>query len=215
MYIPSSFRVTESQKLCEFMQRHSFATLVSSDKKHGPLATHLPMLYRADIGNLGGLVSHMARANPQWKHFEATQELLTIFHGPHSYISPSWYEEQVTVPTWNYAAVHAYGVAQIIDDHDRVVRLLDETVKLHESEFERPWDGVIPDEYREKMIKGIVAFEIPICRIEGKFKLSQNRSDADRQGVFDALVHSPDSQRRNVAGMMKREGLAKGSDEKT
>ena len=212
MYIPSSFRVTDQKMLTEFMQRQSFATLVSSEQD-GPIATHLPMLYRADVGSYGGLVSHMARADPQWKCFESSQELLAIFHGPHSYISPSWYEEQVTVPTWNYAAVHAYGVAKIIDDHDRMVRLLDETVKLDESGFDQPWPGEIPDDYRDMLIKGIVAFEIPISRVEGKFKLSQNHSDADRQGVFDALSKSSDTEKQSLAGMMQRAGLTNDSEE--
>ncbi len=197
MYIPASFRVTDPQKLTAFIQRYSFATLVNCGDD-GPMATHLPMLHRPNDGPHGTLISHLARANPQWKRFQTGQDTLAIFHGPHSYISPSWYEEQVSVPTWNYAAVHAYGDARIVDDHQRVIDLLNETVALYESRFDRPWPGQIPDEYRDKLIKSIVAFEIPICRIEGKYKLSQNRNDADRQGVFESLSQSADSEQRQL-----------------
>jgi transcriptional regulator len=149
----------------------------------------------------------MARANPQWKQFKSDQEALAIFHGPHSYVSPSWYATEPAVPTWNYAVVHAYGIPRILDDHDRVVGLLDETVKAYESAFDRPWPGILPDEFRDQLIRSIVAFEMPISRIEGKFKLGQNRSDEDRQGVFDSLSQSSDCDARELAKLMWAEGV--------
>jgi transcriptional regulator len=204
MYIPPAFRIEDAAKLAAFMQRHSFATLITHDGA-APLANHLPMLLRADAGAHGVLVSHMARANPQWQHFASDSEALAVFHGPHSYISPSWYQTEPAVPTWNYATVHAYGVPSIIHDHERVASLLRETVSLYEASFQQPWPGDLPDDYREKMMRGIVAFEIPIARIEGKFKLGQNRSTADLQGVFDALSHSADPDSRALAQIMLSE----------
>lgn len=186
------------------MQRYSFATLITHEEG-APFASHLPMLFRPEGGSHGTLLSHMARANPQWRHFESGHEALAIFHGPHSYISPSWYKTEIAVPTWNYAVVHAYGVPKIFSEHERVISLLRELVSINESAFERPWPGQIPENYRDKLMQAIVAFEIPIARLEGKFKLGQNRSAADAQGVFDALSRFSDSDSRALAQMMLTE----------
>jgi transcriptional regulator len=204
MYIPSSFRVEDAAKIAAFMRRHSFATLITDDGG-APFASHLPMLHRPEGGSHGSLISHMARANPQWQHFVSGREALVVFHGPHSYISPSWYQTEVAVPTWNYAVVHAYGIPKTFSDHERVVSLLRETVATFESAFERPWPGTLPDDYRDKLVQSIVAFDIPITRIEGKFKLGQNRPAADTQGVFDALSRSADADSRALAQMMLTE----------
>lgn len=206
MYIPVAFRVQDAGKLSAFVQAHSFATLVS-DEGGVPFASHLPMLLRPTDGPHGTLVSHMARANPQWEHFASGKEVLAIFHGPHSYISPTWYETTPAVPTWNYASVHAYGTATIIDDPARVSALLDELIATYESGFDRPWNGELPGDYREKMSRAIVAFEISISRIEGKFKLGQNRSAADTSRVFRALSSSDDPDSQALARLMAAEGI--------
>jgi transcriptional regulator len=207
MYIPPAFRIEDAAKLAAFIQRHSFATLITHDGA-APFASHLPMLFRPDGGSHGALVSHMARANPQWQHFASGGEALVIFHGPHSYISPSWYQTDPAVPTWNYATVHAYGVPMIFSDHERVVSLLRETVSSYEAPYRQPWPGDLPDDFRDKLMRGIVSFEIPIAHIEGKFKLGQNRPVADIQGVFDALSHSDDPDRRALAQMMLSECIS-------
>lgn len=204
MYIPSAFRIDEATKLAAFVQKHSFATLVTHDGS-APFASHVPMLYYPDQGLHGTLVFHLARANPQWQHFASSTEALAIFHGPHSYISPSWYEAQPAVPTWNYAVVHAYGVPKIIEDQERIVELLRQTVAVYESAFANPWSGDLPLEYRDKMIRGIVAFEMSVTRIEGKFKLGQNRAAADQQGVYDALSRAGDADSAAVADLMLAE----------
>ena len=204
MYIPGAFRVADASKLAAFIQQHSSATLVSHDGT-APFASHLPMLFHPGAGGHGTLLSHMAHANPQWQHFATGREVLIIFHGPHSYISPSWYQTELAVPTWNYATVHAYGVPSVISEHERVVSLLREMVSAYEAPFEKPWPGNLPDEYRDKQMCGIVAFEIPVNRLEGKFKLGQNRSTEDAQGVFDALSRSDDADARAVARMMLTE----------
>ena len=204
MYIPSAFRVTDNSKLAAFIQRHSFATLISHDGT-APFASHLPMVFHPEAGSHGTLLSHLAGANPQWQHFASGSEVLVIFHGPHSYISPSWYQTELAVPTWNYATVHAYGVPAVISEHERVVSLLREMVAAYEAPFEKPWPGNLPEDYRDKQMRGIVAFEIPVNRIEGKFKLGQNRSAADTQGVFEALSRSDDADSRALARMMVTE----------
>ncbi len=201
MYIPPAFRVDDPSTLASFIREHSFATVVSWGE--GVLfASHLPVLYRPEDGSSGTLVSHMARANPQWRHFESGGEVLVMFHGPHAYISPTWYQTQLAVPTWNYAAVHVYGVPSLLSDHDAVVRLLSETIAAYEGTRERPWTGELPDDFRDKLVQGIVAFEIPISRLEGKFKLGQNRSPEDQQGVFDALSRSGNADSLAVVKMM-------------
>jgi transcriptional regulator len=171
------------------MRRFSFATLVSTDEGI-PVAAHLPFMIRPDAGPNGTLVGHMARANAQWRSFDPAREVLTIFQGDHAYISPSWYLQHPSVPTWNYVVVHAYGLPRIVEDEDAVKRMLREFVHQHESGFQVPWLMDLPPDYESKMIKGIVAFEITITRLQGKFKLSQNRSQTDRQGVIAALGES-------------------------
>lgn len=202
MYIPPAFQIDDPDKLAEFVQRHSFATLITYDET-APFASHLPMLYRPDTGSHGTLVFHMARANPQWQHFASGCEVLAIFHGPHGYISPSWYQTDLAVPTWNYATVHAYGVPVLIHEPERVASLLNEMISTYEASFAQPWRGALPAEFLDKLMQGIVAFELPITRIEGKFKLSQNRPAADIPGVIDALSRSGDADNLALARMMR------------
>jgi transcriptional regulator len=209
MYIPPAFRVEDPGKIGALMRHYSFATLITDDG-NAPFASHLPMIYRPESGSHGSLLSHMARANPQWQHFASGRQALAIFHGPHSYISPSWYQTGPAVPTWNYATVHAYGVPKVFSDHERIVALLRDLVGVYESAFERPWPGNLPDDYRDKMIQGIVAFEIPITRVEAKFKLGQNRPAADTQGVYDALSNSADGESRALAELMLTECNVRG-----
>ncbi|TWU48947.1 Protease synthase and sporulation protein PAI 2 [Rubripirellula tenax] len=217
MYIPSSFQVNEPEKLTAFMNDHSFATLVSYEAGV-PFASHLPLRCFEDDDNRITLVGHMAIANPQWKHFVEENELLAIFHGPHSYISPTWYSVQTSVPTWNYASIHAYGMPKIISDEERVVSILAETVTFYEQGFDSPWSGELPADYQAQLIKAIIAFEIRVTRIEGKYKLGQNRSEADRQQVHDSLMASSQQNAIQLAQLMKAEGLAcaeKAADEST
>lgn len=202
MYIPPANLQTDPEVIHAFMAQHSFATLVTSHEG-APWATHLPFLHRAGNGGNGVLISHMARANPQWRTF-ADQEALVIFSGPHAYISPTWYVTQPSVPTWNYAAVHAYGRPRLLEDPTEIRRVLQEMITFFERTRSTPWDGVLPDDYLEKMIRGIVAFEIPIDRLEAKFKLSQNRAPADVQGVIAALSQSSDTNETATAQMMAR-----------
>ncbi len=202
MYVPPNNQgPADAGEVIAFMRRHSFATLVTHDGQ-APFATSVPVLVHKSEGTHGTITAHIARANPQWRHFASGQEVLVIFQGPHAYISPSWYDTQLAVPTWNYATVHAYGVPQIITDHDRLVAMLHELVEAHEAGRENRWPGAMPAEYRDKMVAGIVGFEIPVTRLEAKYKLSQGRSEADVKGVIAALSASSDQTEREVAEMM-------------
>ena len=199
MYIPPANSISDPEVIHAFLRQHSFATLVTL-QDGAPWATHLPFLHRPGVGH-GTLVSHLARANPQWRQFEG-QEALVIFSGPHAYVSPSWYTTQPSVPTWNYAAVHAYGQVRIVEQRTEVERMLAEMIHFFEGSRPDRWDGAMPVDYFEKMRHGIVAFEISISRLEAKFKLSQNRSSDDVKGVIQALTQSTNSQERAVAHMM-------------
>ncbi len=201
MYIPKAFREDDINTLHTFMQEYSFATLITQHEGV-PFATHLPFILDAQRRSSGTLLAHMARANPQWHDFVSEQEVLVIFQGPHAYVSPSWYEVELSVPTWNYAVVHAYGIPRLIEDGEELYQLLKTLIETHEAQFKNPWPFQLPDDYLQKMIHGIVGFEIEITRLEGKFKMSQNRTESERENVIASLQESPDTQ--PVAELMTR-----------
>jgi len=204
MYTPSSFRVDDRPVLHAFMERYSFATLCSSTNDEQE-ATHLPLLLDRDHGPHGHLIGHMARANPQWKHAAGSQ-VMAIFHGPHAYISPTWYESNETVPTWNYAAVHVYGTFQLIEDHTRLRQIVERTVDVYERSMPRPWSmDVVPPDTVDKLLLGIVGFEIVIDRLEGKWKLNQNHPVERREKVIRALTATGRPDDAAVADLMRRQ----------
>ena len=201
MYTPSAFQVTDPAELAAFMRRHSFATLVTHDGT-APHATHVPVVLE-DGGPHGTLVTHLSRGNPQWRHAADGQEVLVIFTGPHAYVSPQWFQTSPAVPTWNYTAVHAYGRARIIEDPARLVARLGTLVETFEAGRVDRWDGALPPDYRDRLLHGIVGLEVAITRLEGKWKLGQNRPE-DMPGVIAALAHSPDQTERETAALMER-----------
>jgi transcriptional regulator len=211
MYIPPAFRETRLDVLHGFIREHSFGTLVS--RLDGELfATHLPFLLEADRGPNGTLVGHMARANPHWRAFSQTpeQESLVMFLGPHAYISPAWYVSESSVPTWNYTAVHVYGVARVLDDPTRVRQLLEATVRTFEDGSPAPWSTQrVSEDYIAHMARGIVAFELPIARMEGKRKFGQNRPVADVRGAVAGLRTSNDASRKAVAEQMEEAAITR------
>jgi len=201
MYLPKSFQIEDLPELHTFIQSFNFATLVTQHDG-APFATHLPFLLDAERGPQGTLLAHLARANPQWRDFAAGAEALVIFQGPHAYISPSWYETHPSVPTWNYAVVHAYGVPRIVEDQATLHHMLETLVDTHEAGFAQPWRMDLPQEYLDKMMRAVVGFEIVITRLEGKLKLSQNRSEHDQQRVAEALGQSRNHLDVDLAEMM-------------
>ena len=194
------FRIEDRETLVAFMRQHSFATIITHDAGASH-ATHMPVLFREREGFPGTLVSHLARANPQWQHFENGEEVLVIFTGPHAYVSPAWYLTTPAVPTWNYTAVHVYGRPRLITDHDQFATLLHELVEFNEADRPDRWNGEMPNDFRDNLMKAIVGVEIEITRIDGKFKLSQNRA-SDAPGIITALSASEDQTDREVAAMM-------------
>jgi transcriptional regulator len=193
MYIPDAFAVTDRDVLFDFIDRYSFATLVSVLDGE-PFATHLPLLLDR---NNARLLGHVARANPHARAFDGNIPALAIFTGPHAYVSPALYVSTPAVPTWNYTAVHVVGCPAVVEDERRVDDLLACLIRKYESSREQPWSGEMPDDFRRKMVRGIIAFEMPMARVEGKFKLSQNRPEADRENV---IRHLED---REVAALMR------------
>jgi transcriptional regulator len=202
MYTPPSFLQTDLEKLHAFIDEHSFATLISQADGE-PVATHLPLLLDRGRNSPGSLIGHLARANPQWQSV-TDQRVLTIFHGPHAYISPSWYAADNVVPTWNYLAVHVYGSFRLIPDSDRLRELLQRMVERYESRQIRPWKMESQDEtFLSRMRQAIVGFEIEIERIEGKWKLSQNHPQERRENVAEKLIESNDPDARQIAMLMR------------
>jgi transcriptional regulator len=203
MYIPKAFAITETRMLHEFIAAHSFATIVSHNAD-GLFASHIPLtLDHAGAAN-ASLAGHFARANPHWQALKTGGNCLAIFSGPHSYISPSWYANSPAVPTWNYTAVHVYGRMRIIHDPAWVAGLLDRMIAIYEAPQSRPWPGILPVEFRTKLTEAIVGFEIAIDRIEGKFKLGQNRPVEDQLGALRNLERSADTGARELASFARR-----------
>lgn len=200
IYIPSHFAENDPATLHALIRRHNFGTLVLSHRDETQVS-HLPFLLD---GGRNVLRAHMARANPQWRAFSPDREVLAIFQGPHHYISPAWYGSHPSVPTWNYAVVHAHGRPVLIEDRDALEALMRDLVEHHEAGAPNPWKMNLPADYREKMLSGIVGFEIGISRLEGKFKLSQNRPASDRPRVIEALQQLGNDDALGVAALMRK-----------
>lgn len=203
MYTPAHFAEADVGKLHAAIEAYSFATLVS--QQDGDItASHLPLLLKREgsTGQFGTLVGHMAKANTQWEQ-AAGNEVLAIFAGPHAYISPTWYQDEKTVPTWNYVAVHAYGRLELVKDSQEKLDILRQTVHVYERSMPVPWTVPEPSEFLARLVDQIVAFQIPLGRLEGKWKLNQNHPLARRQRVIAALRSRPDEASQEIAGMME------------
>ena len=203
MYVPKHFEVTDTAWCHALMRAQSFALMITADDTGAPFATHLPILVDERRGPLGTLRGHVARANPHWRYLAAGRPTLVVFSGAHAYVSPSWYATHPAVPTWNYVAVHASGTGALVEDAEQVRTLLADLVHVYESPGPEAWSfEALPADYVAGMQRGIVAFEIPIARLEGKAKLSQNRDAVDRGRTREALAASDDPVARAVAALM-------------
>jgi transcriptional regulator len=185
MYIPNTFKMTEITHKHQFIDEFGFGVVISS--ADGLSGTHLPFVLHADEGEQGVLYAHCAKANPHWKDLEG-QNVLVIFTGPHSYISPSWYTTKPAVPTWNYTAVHACGVASLLDPH-QTLKAVEQVVEKYEPQLLVQQD-IVTDQIKHKMLAGIVGFKIALTTLEGQLKLGQNKSKDDQTGVLNALNNS-------------------------
>jgi len=213
LYIPEHFRVRRHEDALAFLRANPFAIMISSTDE-GPYATHLPLFIDSGGDSAGEkllLRGHVAKANPHWRYLERQPQCLIIFHGPHAYISPSNYTARESVPTWNYAAVHVYGQARIFSDKRDLHKMLEELMQTFEPAYRDQWETLSPT-FRENMLRNIVGFEITATRIEGKFKLSQNRPRADQDKVIHSLAGSQDSVISGVARMMREQHLGAADD---
>ena len=201
MYIPKLYREEERSKILEFLQRNEFATLVTFDGEK-PVASHLLMEVVEEGGSL--LINgHMSKANPQWRTFERTPEVLVIFQGPHTYISPTWYNH-VNVPTWNYQIIHVYGRPRMVTDHDETYAMLSRLVARNEENPAYRME-TLPQDFVEREMKGVAAFQVEATRIEANYKLSQNRDDESYWSVVSHLEQREGEMSHEVAKAMRRQ----------
>ena len=206
MYLPSAFRQDDLAELHAQLQASPLALLTSAGAA-GVQASHLPLLLAPDEGEFGTLYGHFARANPHWRDLQGGAEALAVFSGPDAYISPGWYpskaEHGKVVPTWNYIAVHAWGQAEVFDEPERLLELVSRLSDRHEQGRAQPWAvSDAPREYIDAMLRAIVGFALPIRRLEGKWKLSQNRSASDQAGVRTGLATSNNPRDHELAAQM-------------
>ncbi|HEV7990357.1 MAG TPA: FMN-binding negative transcriptional regulator [Gemmatimonadaceae bacterium] len=208
MYIPHANAEHRPETMFAFIEARAFGTLVTASPADGLFATHLPLVLDRTRGDHGILEGHVARGNPHHEHSLASSEALVIFQGADAYITPSWYaaksEHGRVVPTWNYVAVHAYATLRFVDDVGFLARHLEALTRRHEAGRERPWSMTdAPAEFIAQLQRGIVGVELTINRLEGKWKMSQNRSDADIDGVVRGLSASPLAGDRDVAAIVE------------
>jgi len=200
MYIPKHFLTTDRAEIVSFMKQYSFGTIINTKNNH-PIATHLPFLVSVKDEKVI-LSSHFAKANPQWEII-AEHPSLVIFSEPHAYISPQHYEKELNVPTWNYFSVHAYGQGKILTDETQTYKILEATINSYEPAYKKQWDA-LPEEYKSKMIKGIVAFEIVLNDLQAKKKLSQNRTEIEKEKIIAHLSVSENQNEKEIARYMSQ-----------
>ncbi len=202
MYLPESFKVADANAIREFMKQYEFATIVSNSSQ-GLTSTHAPVLVREQSDGLV-VVGHVARENPHLQMIDNSNESLVIFHGPHHYVSPSWYVNSPAVPTWNYVVVHAYGQLRARPEREFIEGVLRELVSRHEANRSKPWriEG-LPPAFYQQFLSHIIGFEVRIERTEAKFKLGQNRPAEDRVGTIEGLTREGSKEAETLADFMK------------
>ena len=200
MYISKLYRQEDHAEIVAFLKQNTFATLVTYDGEK-PTASHL-LMEVTEAGEHLFLNGHMSKANPLWKTFESNPEVLVIFQGPHTYISPTWYNH-VNVPTWNYQAVHLYGPPRIVAG-DEYYAMLSRLIAQHESGTDYRME-TLPQDFVEKQMNGTVGFQIDVTRIEANYKLSQNRNDEDHQNIISNLHKRDDEMSHGVAKAMEKQ----------
>ncbi len=206
MYIPTANSETRLSVLRQMMAAHPLAGVVTLGQD-GLIATHMPLVLEDDGSEFGVLKGHVSRANPQWRNPAPNVDALAIFSGPQHYISPNWYpgklDDGKEVPTWNYVVVHASGPLRIVEDAEWLLAHLNSLTNTHEAASPMPWRvSDAPAEFIATLLKGIVGFELPIRKLEGKWKVSQNRNEADRQGAVEGLTRLGTKEGRDMAGLI-------------
>ena len=197
LYTPPAFRVDELPLLLDHIARTGLATFITAGAD-GPIVSHVPLVHEPSETGMGRLIGHLARANPQWQNTDQSKPALAVFMGPDAYVSPSWYPSKAehgrVVPTWNYAVVHVRGVLTFFEDAEWLRAAVERLTHHHEGRRTDPWQvSDAPERFVAGQLKGIVGFEIAIASMEGKYKLSQNRSEPDREGVIAGLADEGDA----------------------
>jgi len=203
MYVPQRFQFAERAEVLAFMRAYSFATIVSVGDEARPLASHLPFVVEENADGDIVLTSHFARANAQWCALEG-REILVVFAEPHAYISPRHYDKTLNVPTWNYVAVHAYARARLITDEREVFAALEKMIDQYETDYRAQW-STLPQDYKDGLAKGIMAFELRVFDLLASRKLSQNKTTQERERIAHALEQSPDTSAQTIGKMMRSE----------
>jgi len=209
VYIPEHFRVHDHADAIAFMQANPFAILISSARApssdEGPFATHLPLFVQAADERLI-IRGHVAKANPHWRYLDQNPQCLTIFHGPHAFVSTANYTTRENVPTWNYGAVHVYGSARTFAAPEELQGMLHQLIGTFEPAYADQWAS-LSETYRDRMLSHIVGVEIAVTRIEAKFKLSQNRTKEEQANVIASLGKADDTAISGVSRLMREQGL--------
>lgn len=202
MYIPATNEWDDQERILAFMQRFSFATITHVNQSGLPVATHLPFVVQQDEQGIR-LLAHFARANEQWKHLES-QVALVVFAEPHAYVSPSHYDKKLSVPTWNYQSVHAYGTAKLLTEEAAARTTLEALIVQSEPEYLAQWQS-LPAAYQEAMLKGIVAFEVLVTDLQAKSKLSQNKPEVEQMRIAQTYSQCDDPGVNYLADEMQRQ----------
>lgn len=201
MYIPKTNLTIDKNEIVSFMKQYSFATIITA-KDSFPIGTHLPFLVTTK-NDIVVLTSHFAKSNEHWQEIE-NSKVLVIFSEPHAYISTKNYDKELNVPTWNYISIHAYGQGKLITETEKTLEALENTIDNYETSYRQQWDN-FPEDYKLKMSKGIVALEIIVTDLQGKKKLSQNRTDTEKKKVIEILSKSNNTNEQVIAEYMKTE----------
>ena len=211
MYLQKQFVQNDREKLKKLIDRNGFSTVLSLPKNQSPLINHLPLIFSSTTGEHEILIGHMARANPQWKHFKENPECTVIINGEHTYISPRWYKSGRDVPTWNYAVAHLHGTIELVEDYNGQVDILKQITAYFERSSKTPWHFELPRDLKDEksLTNAIISFKFRPDKIETKFKLSQNRSIDDREGAIAGLSEERvDDMSMAIRDMMRENDLA-------
>lgn len=201
MHISKTNLLTDEAEILDFITKFSFATIVTAQDNR-PTATHLPFVV-SKRGDKTILTSHFNKANNQWRQLLA-HDVLVIFTEPHAYISPKNYEKELNVPTWNYISVHAYGKATLLQEIAQAFKVMEQTINNYEADYLEQWNG-LPEDYKLKMLNGVVAFEIEVTDFQASKKLSQNKTEQEKKKIIESLHTSPLEVERQIAQYMEKE----------
>lgn len=204
LYLPKHFIQSDQRRLRQLVESNSFATILSYPRDEKPFINHLPIIFSSSPGEENVLIGHMARRNPQWQHFLSNSESSIIINGPHTYITPAWYRSGKDVPTWNYVVAHLHGKMELVESFDAQLEILKQLSYFFEKQSPIPWEFELPEDLLEEseLTSAIISFKFHIETVEAKFKLSQNRSPEDRQGIIDGLSARSDDLSKVVREMM-------------